>query len=87
MHPNGFYVTADKGMADKYFGDVHTVDVPASELLPDPEQEGQADKDLTGLESLKMGSAVAPDKYYHKLTKVGGKTNKVGGKAGATKVQ
>jgi hypothetical protein len=74
MHPDGFYVTADKSMAEKYFGDVYTVDVPAKELLPDPEQEGQADKSLSGLDSLKMGSAVAPDKYYEKLVKEGTKS-------------
>src|SRR5208282_1005427 len=51
MHPKGFYVTADQSMAEKYFGDVHKVDVPVSELIPDTEQEGQADKKLTGLES------------------------------------
>lgn len=74
MNPQGFYVTTDKMMAAKYFGDVHQVDVPKSELLPDPEVEGFEDKKLTGEESLKLGSAIAPSKYYEKLVPVGPKT-------------
>ena len=69
MNPNGFYVTADKSMAEKYFGDVHTVNVPAKDLLPDSENEAEQDRKLSGLESLKIGSAVVPHEYYGKLQK------------------
>jgi hypothetical protein len=67
MNPKGFYVTADKEMAEKYFGDVHKMDVPAKVLKADPENEAEQDKKLSGLESLKIGSAVVPHKYYGQL--------------------
>jgi len=78
MNPKGFYVTADKEMAEKFFGDVHKVDVKEADLMPDPEQEGVADKKLTGWESLMQGSAVVPHRYYEKLEKVGPKVFKSG---------
>ena len=68
-NPSGFYVTADRSMAERFFGDLYRVFVPACKLLADPEQEGFADKALSGLESLKLGSAIAPHKYYQLLNK------------------
>lgn len=70
LGPAGFYVTADRGLAET-FGDVHRVYVPAGRLLPDPEQEGFAGRALTGVESLRAGSAIAPPGYYGFLSEVG----------------
>lgn len=68
MNHRGFYVTTDRSLAAT-FGDVHTIVIWVRALRPDPEIEGFEDRSLTGAESLELGSAILPHRYYQFMSK------------------
>jgi len=68
MNPRGFYVTAERSLAEM-FGDVHSIVIWVKSLRPDPEIEGFEARRLSGAESLGLGSAILPHRYYQYLTR------------------
>ena len=63
----GFHATLDRDFAEKHFGDAHSVTVPSSVLEADPEMSAGEDRELSGRESLDLGSAIIPREYYDQL--------------------